>query len=130
MKELFSTNISRNQARDTGMATVLILLIMSVILQNLDFAKIAIAALVLSMAIPLIYKYPAVIWFGLSQLIGTVVSTLLLTLVFFLVVTPVGLFRKMMGYDSLKLKEFRKTGDSVMHIRNKTFIKSDINKPY
>jgi hypothetical protein len=130
MKELFSTNISKNQCRDTGMAVVLLLLLLGLFLQNLDFVKIAIAALILTMTIPMVFKYPAILWFGLSQLIGTIVSKLLLTLVFFFVVTPVGLVRRIMGYDSLKLKEFGKNNESVMHIRNKTFKKNDINKPY
>jgi len=130
MKNLFSKDISKEQSRDTGMAVVLILLVLSIFLRNPDFVKIAIAALILTMTIPLVYKYPAILWFGLSQLIGTIVSKLLLTLVFYVVVTPVGLVRRIMGYDSLKLKEFGKNNESVMHIRNKTFMKNDINKPY
>jgi ABC-type uncharacterized transport system permease subunit len=130
MKNLFSKNITKEQSRDTGMAVVLVLLVLSVFLQNPDFPKIAIAALILTMTIPTVYKYPAILWFGLSQLIGTIVSKLLLSFIFFLVVTPVGLVRRLMGYDSLKLKEFGKNKESVMYIRNKTFTKNDINKPF
>ena len=112
------------------MAMVLILLIIAVFSLEIIYVKIALFFLVLTMTIPLIFKYIAVIWFGFSQLLGTVVSKILLTVVFFLVVTPMGLIRKVLGYDSLKLKEYKKGTGSVMQSRNITFKKEDINKPY
>ena len=130
MRKIFSTNISKNQARDTGMAMVLILLIIALFFLDFIFVKIALLVLVLTMTIPLIFKYIAVIWFGLSHLLGTVVSKILLTIIFFLVVTPVGLIRKVLGYDTLKLKEFKKGTESVMQTRNITFSKSNIDKPF
>jgi len=130
MNNIFSTKISKNQARDTGMAVVLILLLISVFIQHLVYVKIAIGALILTMTFPIFYKYIAVIWLGISHLLGTFVSKILLTLVFFIVVTPVGLFRRIMGYDTMKLKEFRKKQDSVMQIRNITFTKNNIDKPF
>ena len=130
MNNIFSTKISKDQARDTGMAVVLILLLISVFIQHLVYVKIAIGALILTMTFPIFYKYIAVIWLGISHLLGTFVSKILLTLVFFIVVTPVGLFRRIMGYDTMKLKEFRKKQDSVMQIRNITFTKNNIDKPF
>ena len=130
MEKIFSTNISKNQTIDTGMAIVLILLLIAVFSLEFVYVKIAIIALIVTMTIPFIYKYIAVIWFGLSHLLGTVVSKIILTLVFFLIVSPVGLVRRVMGYDSLKLKEFKKGTGSVMNVRNITFSKNDIDKPY
>ena len=54
----------------------------------------------------------------------------LLTLVFFAVVTPIGLARKLLGIDSLKLKDFKSSETSVMVIRNHIFTGEDIEKPY
>ena len=130
MKNIFSTAITKNEARDTGMAVVLILLLVAVFSLDFVYIKIAIFALILTMTIPNVYKYIAVIWFGLSRLLGTVVSKILLTVVFFLVVAPVGLIRRLLGYDTLKLKEFKKGTESVMQVRNITFSKSDIDKPF
>jgi hypothetical protein len=130
MKNIFSTAITKNQARDTGMAVVLILLLVAVFSLDFVYIKIAIFALILTMTIPNVYKYIAVIWFGLSRLLGTIVSKILLTFVFFLVVAPVGLIRRLLGYDTLKLKEFKKGTESVMQVRNITFSKSDIDKPF
>ena len=65
-----------------------------------------------------------------GDLLGTVVSKILLTLVFFGVVTPIGLARKLLGIDSLKLKDFKSGENSVMVIRNHIFTGKDIEKPY
>ena len=54
----------------------------------------------------------------------------LLTLVFFTVLTAIGLARKLLGIDSLKLKDFKSSETSVMLIRNHTFTGKDIEKPY
>jgi hypothetical protein len=130
MNKVFTKSVSKDQARDTGMAVVLVLLLVGAFMQNLDYTKVAIVALILTMTIPGVYKYLAIIWFGFSRLLGIFVSRIILTLVFFLVVTPVGLLRKLLGYDTLKLKEFKKNRQSVMQIRDITFNANDINKPY
>jgi hypothetical protein len=62
--------------------------------------------------------------------LGTVVAKILLTLVFFTVVTPLGLARKLLGFDLLKLKEFKSGENSVMVIRSHIFTGKDIEKPY
>src|SRR6516162_8710049 len=92
--------------------------------------RLAIAALVVDMTFPQFYRPVAVLWLGLSHLLGTVVSKILLTLVFFGVVTPIGLARKVLGFDSLKLKNFKSGENSVMVIRNHIFTGKDIEKPY
>jgi ABC-type microcin C transport system permease subunit YejB len=79
---------------------------------------------------PSFYRPIAVLWLGLSTLIGSVMSRLLLTIVFFLVVTPIGIARRVFGGDSLRLKAFRASEDSVMFERNHTFTGQDIQKPY
>lgn len=122
--------ITSIQARDTGMAMVLISLILSLLTDNLLFIYIAVGLLVINMVVPNIYKALAVFWFGLSQIIGTVVSKVLLTIVFFLLVTPVGIIRNILGLDSLDLKKWKDSKDSVFKIRNKTFKIEDIVKPY
>lgn len=49
------------------------------------------------------------VWMTLAIGLGFVVSTILLTLFFFLVITPVGLAARMVGQDFLRLKLDRKT---------------------
>ena len=129
-KNYFPSKISKDQAKDTGMAMVLILLLLGVLLQNYLFVKFGILCLITAMAIPLLYKYVAIFWLGLSHFIGTFASKILLSVIFFLIVSPVGLIRRLLGYDTLKLKQFKAGTESVMLSRNHTFKKEDINKPY
>ena len=54
------------------------------------------------------------VWFGFSHLAGTVASKVLLTLVFLVVTTPIGILRRMLGLDSMKRKIWKKGTRSVL----------------
>ncbi|MFH1119570.1 MAG: SxtJ family membrane protein [Bacteroidota bacterium] len=129
-KTFFSSSISREQSKDTGLALMLILLLAGFFTENQLFYRLAIPVLLLVMMVPGWFYPLAVIWFGFSHLTGTFMSWILLTLVFFIVVLPVAAFRKLSGIDNLKLKQFRKGSATVMHIRNHVFLSTDIDKPY
>ena len=126
----FIKNITRDQARDTGMAMTLILLILGFYLKNDTCFMLAVPALLLTMTIPALYKPLAVVWLGFSRMLGKIVSRIILTLIFFVIVTPVGLIRRILGYDSLKLKQFKKDDRSVMHERDVLFDRKSIEKPF
>ncbi len=59
---------------------------------------------VLGVAAPRCLKHIYLVWMSLGLLIGTVVSTLLLVVFFYLVVTPVGLLARCLGKDLLQQK--------------------------
>jgi len=128
--DFFKRSISKEQSKDTGMAMVLLLLLASGAFRREILVAAAVVALVAGMVWPLIYRPVAVLWLGATHLLGTVVSKILLTIVFFGVVTPIGLIRRFMGIDSMRLKQFKSAEDSVMIIRNHTFTGQDIEKPY
>jgi Saxitoxin biosynthesis operon protein SxtJ len=128
--ESFKRSITKEQSKDTGMAMVLLLLLASAAFKRQALITAAMIALIVDMTVPRLYRPVAVLWLGLSHLLGTVVSKILLTLVFFGVVTPIGLARKLLGIDSLKLKDFKSGENSVMVIRNHIFTGKDIEKPY
>jgi multisubunit Na+/H+ antiporter MnhG subunit len=129
-KQAFPTKISKDQARDTGMAMVLLSLILRFLTDAEWLFSLSIPLLVLTMVSPGIFRPVAVVWLGLAHVIGTVVSRVLLTLVFFLVVTPVGLIRRAMGKDNLQLAKFHRGSESVMRVRDHIFGPADIDKPY
>ena len=128
--EFFPTRITKDQAKDTGMAMVLICLIIGFFSGNDLWFKIAISVLVLNMIVPKIYCRVAVVWLGLSHLLGTVVSRILLSIIFFVLVLPVGLLRRLLAKDSLQLRKFGKGTDSVMMTRDHAYEPADIEKPY
>jgi hypothetical protein len=126
----FPKKISKKQATDTGMAMVLILLLIGFFTGNILYYKIAIPVLIINMVVPTFYKPVAVVWLGLSTLLGTVVSKVLLTVVYIVMVVPIGLLRRLIGKDSLHLKEFKKDEASVMKMRDYSFTAKDIERPY
>ena len=122
--------ITKDQSRDTGMAMVLLLLLVFLSRKKEGYLFLAMALHVLNMVVPQIYRPVAVLWLGFSDLLGAVMPKILLAVVFFTVVTPIGLLRKMMGKDSLKLRAFHGGQDSVMLERNHVFVGRDMEKPY
>jgi uncharacterized membrane protein len=123
-------NISKEQSKDTGLALVLILLIVMYVKYRHGLILAAGAVLVLTMTWPLAFKPLARVWFGFSHFLGTIVSKVILSLVFFLIVTPVGLLRKAFGADPMKTGLWKKGDDSVMVDRDHLYSKEDIEKPY
>ena len=83
--------------------------------------------LVAGMCVPKLYAWPARIWFGLSEIVGKVASLVLLSLVFFLVVTPVGWIRRLFGYDPMRKRGYRAGQGSAFVHREKTFTGADLD---
>ncbi len=127
---IFPSKITKKQAGDTGMAIVLILLLLGLFTKNIIFYKIAIPVLIINMIVPMFYYFFAIIWLGFSQLLGMIVSNILLTVIYIVMVIPVSLIRKIMGKDTLLLREFKKGTNSVMKVRDYTFSPVDIEKPF
>jgi hypothetical protein len=127
---LFRKKISKDQSRDTGMAMVLLFMLLAISPKRHSLLFVAMALHVLNMTVPGLYRPIAVLWFGLSDLMGAVMSKILLSLVFFLVVTPIGILRRLFGKDALKLRAFKASKDSVMLERNHTFAARDLERPY
>ncbi len=123
-------NISEKQAKDTGMAMVLICLLLGSYFDNRLYFTIAIPVLLINMTVPKIFKPAAVVWFGFSHILGSVVSRILLSIVYYAVVTPTGLIRKMLGHDPLLLKKWKKNDSTVFISRDHKFQPEDIVKPY
>jgi hypothetical protein len=134
MKSFFSRvlkgDATRDQAKDTGMAMVLILFIIWFFRRRDGYILAALVMQVVTMAAPQVFRPLAVVWFGFSHLLGAVVSRVLLSVVFFVIVTPVGMWRRLTGADSLQLKAFGGGRGSVMKERNHTFVGKDLEQPY
>jgi len=122
--------LTPDQCKDTGMAMVLILLLLTLAARRNYIIFCAIGLLVLTMIRPQMFRPVGVIWFGLAELLGMVTSRIVLTIIFLVVVTPIGLVRRLVGADTLKLKSFKKGHGSVMEKRNHTFAANDLERPY
>jgi len=121
---------SNGQAKDTGLAMVLILLLLAHFGKSQSFLLPAIAVLVMTMTWPAIFAPLAKVWFGLSHLLGGFVSKVLLTFVFFLVATPVAFFRRIGGADAMRCKAWKDGRASAFVERGHEFSRKDLETPY
>ena len=127
---VFKRTTTKDQSRDTGMAMVLLLLLVFIARKREGWLIGAIVLHVVNMIVPQVYRPLAVLWLGLSDLLGAIVSKVLLSIVFFGIVMPIGIVRRLLGKDSLKLRAFKAGSDSVMLERNHTFVAADLERPY
>lgn len=123
-------DINREKSKDTGMAMVLILLVLGWLLKNDIYYHIGIIVLIIDMIIPQLFKPLAYIWFGLALVLSTFVSKILLFIVFVLIVLPVAMLRKLARKDTLQLSKWKKGNGSVFKTRDHLYKGIDINKPY
>ncbi|MGA2401500.1 MAG: SxtJ family membrane protein [Syntrophobacteraceae bacterium] len=128
--KLYLKNITKDQSVGTGMAMVLLLLLGYIRTRRDGMLLAAITLQVVNMIVPRIYAPIAVVWLGFSHLLGAVMSKILLSILFFGLVTPMGIVRRLFGKDALKLRAFKAGEESVMLVRNHKFVGRDIEKPY
>ena len=130
MLSFFPKKITKRQAADSGMAVVLIMLLIGFFTANTLFYKLAIPFLVLTMVYPLAFYYFGIVWIGISTFIGTIVSKILLSLVYFLIVLPMAILRKLAGKDPMLSSQWKQSKKSIMKVRNHLFQTEDIIHPY
>jgi hypothetical protein len=116
--------------KDTGLVIVLVLLLIAYWTEKSLFVLLAIGVLVISMTIPVILKPLAIAWHALSKVLGNVMNRIVLTVIFWGVLTPVGLIRRGLGYDPMKRKEWKNGSRSVFSKRDHTFTADDLTTPY
>ncbi len=129
-KGFFTTGFTNKQCTDAGMAAVLILLLIAFFSKNILYFKIAIPVLILNMIFPMLFYPFAWLWFGLSNFLGSIVSKVILTVVYIVFVFPVGLIQKLARKDKLKLAKFKQNSESAMIARDYLFTRKDIENPY
>lgn len=108
-KELQSLETSAKKLREFGFVVGGIFCLLSGFLFWRENAHAAIflwpgvPLIILGAALPRILKYPYLAWMGLALVMGAIVSRILLTILFFLAVTPIGIITRLMGKRFLDL---------------------------
>ena len=121
---------TKDQAKDTGMAMVLICLLLGYWNKFPKFLPVSLTLLLINMIWPNAFRPLATLWFGLSHVLSSVVSRMILSVVFFLVVTPIGLIRRLTGADALQLKKWKQGHGSVFIVREGPVQGKDLENPY
>lgn len=122
--------ISLDQDKDTGLLLCLILLVISYYTHRPTLLPPAMAILLVAMLRPGLFHLLARPWFGLSHQLGKLSSKIILTLVFFIVVTPMGLLRRAAGKDAMRLKNWKGDGNTALVERNHQYVAQDLERPY
>ena len=123
--------ITRKQQIETGILLSIVLLICYLLYHWIWGVWAAVAVLFFVLLIPAVFTPVSWIWFGFAKVLEKTVSKLLLIVVFYLVVCPVTFFRKYIAkHDTLKLKDFKKSGKSVFLDRNATYNPKDLEKQF
>ncbi len=123
-------NPTREQCKDTGIILGIIFLYFSIRNANNYLFLATFLILVFVIIFPKIFKYLAILWFGFSHLLGTVMTKILLTVIFYLIVAPVSIIRKLMKKDGMNLKGFKNSDKSVWIDRDHKITKKDLFKPF
>lgn len=118
------------KSMDAGLALTLISLLAYQVFPGSMTVIIATLLLLLCMTMPRLFAPFARIWFPVADRLATAVSGLLLTLVFLLLVTPVGIVRRLLGTDPLKLKTWRSGSTTFFTTKNHRWLPADMDKPY
>lgn len=129
-KKIIPDNITEQQKKDTGLALILLFLIVGLLTKNILFFKLTIPIILLTMLLPKLLYPVAIIWFTLSNLLGFFISKIILSIIFIILIVPVGLFRRLFGKDNLQLRQFKISKSSVLINKNHTYTRKDIIKPF
>lgn len=121
---------TKEQTKETGIVIGLVILYIGIVTGSFMWFKISFLIILLTLLIPSIFYFPAKVWFGFSEKLGSVVSRIVLAIIYFIVVMPVGLLRKVLKKDSMMLKSFNKGLPSSWVVREHKYSEKDILKPY
>ena len=127
---LLLSNITREQAKDTGMLIAVMFLIMSYYMHDLRISYLAMGVLIVNIVACTVFNPAAKVWFGMSHILGNVVSKIILSIIFIVMVVPVGMIRRLLRKDSLYLNRWKKNDQSVFKVREHIFEPADLDHPY
>ena len=124
------SGISKKQNADFGLVIILVCCVLAYWLNERSLIMAAIILSLLTILVPVVLTPFAALWYGLSRVLSKFTTVVLLSLIFFLVVTPIGLVRRFLGKDSLRLKQFKKGTQSVMTNREHEYTAEDMEEMF
>ena len=125
-RNILYPDITQAQVREFGMLLVLVTSFPAFYYAKNNLMMVVFILALLTLVAPMVFYPFALIWFGFSKIMGKISTGILLGLVFFIIVIPVGLIRRMMHLDGLKIKQFKKNRDTVMINREHIYADTDL----
>jgi len=91
---------TKKQNTEFGLVVSLTILVGSICFK-IDLYAFAVITLLVSLLFPILFTPFAWLWSELAKILEYVMSKVVLFLIFFLIITPVGLIRRVLGKDTL-----------------------------
>jgi hypothetical protein len=125
VKKIFA-QVTKRQCLEFGLLVILAAIYCGLHFKGRYFYVAAFIATLFTILWPFIFLPFAMIWFAAVKVLSRLSSWFMMFFLFFIIVTPVALFRRLAGKDTLKLRQFKKNRQSVMTDINHTYTKIDL----
>lgn len=123
---MLKTPVTPIQCRDTALAIIFLLFLIWFFTGEKALVYALGAFALYAMLLPKSLAPLARLWFGLSHVLGQVMSRVLLSVIYLCIVLPVALVRKALGKDSLRLKGWKRGDGSAFVVREHLYAADDL----
>ena len=123
-------DVSNKECADTSMAMTLISLLVILYTKSITLLPLPIGLLLLGMVWPRAYSLLARLWLGISLLLGSIMSRVVLSIIFIVVVTPIALVMRLFGHDPMRRKAWKKGTESTFVSRGDIIEAKDLEHPF
>lgn len=130
MKLFKIRELNPHQLFGSGLAAILICLLGYIFSGKDTWVYVAIGAVLWLMIWPAPFRYFGMAWFGLGELLGFFVSRILLTIIYGVLVIPIGLLVRKRLRRNMQLSLFKSGDGSAFKSRNHHFTDKDFKKPF
>jgi len=130
-EEIKNIKTSNKDIRSFGITIGIILFIISAVLFYYDKSSYQIIAYIgggfisLGLIIPILLKPIYILWMTFAVILGWVMTRVILSLVFYIIITPIGIITRLLGEDFLDLKKIK--ADSYWNNRDSS---EELNQNY
>jgi predicted membrane chloride channel (bestrophin family) len=129
VKKVF-IGITRKMCIEFGLVAILLTIFLSIYQKQSYFVIWAFILTLITLLIPILFYPFAALWFWLGKVLSFIGSRVFLTIIFFIIVTPMGQIRRLLKRDSLKINQFKKSTESVMTDRDHLYTADDFKDTF
>ena len=122
--------VTLNQAKDVGLALTFLFLLVFLISRNDAFLFAGMILLLATALYPRAFTVIGRYWFGLALLLSEISAFVIFSVLFYGLITPIGMVQRLFGRDPLFLRKWKKSRDSVFVAKTKPFGNDDLINPF
>ena len=119
--------MTREKGLETIIVLALVLLVVYLKFEVIWLIYVALSLLIIGTIFTKLTIAIGVVWFKFSHYFGLIMNFVVMSIIFYLFLTPLAFFQKVFGKNKLRKKH---TNDSYFHFRRSSFTKETIEKPW